>query len=60
MVERLCERVVIIHQGRIVADGSVPRLLELHEADSLEHVFNKLTGTENMLARAEEFARALR
>jgi len=26
---------------------------------SLEHVFNKLTATENLLARAEEFARVL-
>ena len=59
VVERICERVVIIHRGSIVADGSVPQLLEKTGEKSLEHVFNKLTSTENLLARAEEFARAL-
>lgn len=59
VVERICERVVIIHQGSIVADGTVPELLEKTGEKSLEHVFNKLTSTENLLARAEEFARAL-
>ena len=59
VVERICERVVIIHQGSIVADGTVPELLAQTGEKSLEHVFNKLTATENLLARAEEFARAL-
>jgi ABC-2 type transport system ATP-binding protein len=59
VVERICERVVIIHQGSIVADGTVPELLEKTGEKSLEHVFNKLTSTENLLARAEEFSRAL-
>jgi len=59
VVERICERVVIIHQGEIVADGTVPQLQEQTGEKSLEQVFNKLTATENLLARAEEFARAL-
>src|ERR1043166_7852178 len=59
VVERICERVVIIHQGSIVADGTVPELLAQTGERSLEHVFNKLTATENLLARAEEFARVL-
>jgi len=59
VVERICERVVIIHAGSIVADGTVSQLLEQTGEKSLEHVFNKLTATENLLARAEEFARVL-
>ena len=59
VVERICERVVIIHEGRIVADGTVTQLLERTGEKSLEQVFNKLTATENLLARAEEFARVL-
>jgi ABC-type Na+ transport system ATPase subunit NatA len=50
---------VIIHEGSIVADGTVGQLLEQTGEKSLEHVFNKLTATENLLARAEEFARVL-
>ncbi|MGH7730142.1 MAG: ABC transporter ATP-binding protein [Candidatus Eiseniibacteriota bacterium] len=59
VVERVCERVVIIHEGRIVADGTVAELRERSGAATLEGAFNKLTATENLLARAEEFARAL-
>ena len=59
VVERICERVVIVHEGSIVADGTVPQLLEQTGQKSLEQVFNKLTATENLLARAEEFARVL-
>lgn len=59
VVERICERVVIIHEGSIVADGTVDQLLQQTGEKSLEHVFNKLTATENLLARAEEFARVL-
>jgi ABC-2 type transport system ATP-binding protein len=59
VVERICERVVIIHQGAIVADGTVAALQAETGATSLEQVFNRLTATENLLARAEEFAKAL-
>jgi ABC-2 type transport system ATP-binding protein len=59
VVERVCERVVIIHEGRIVADGTSQELREQAGEPSLERVFNKLTATENLLARAEEFARVL-
>jgi len=59
VVERVCNRVVIIHQGQIVADGTAEALKAQTGESSLERVFNRLTGTENLLARAEEFARAL-
>jgi ABC-2 type transport system ATP-binding protein len=59
VVERMCERVIIIHEGRIVADGTVPELLQRTGEASLERAFNTLTATENLLARAEEFARVL-
>ena len=59
VVERVCERVVIIHEGRIVADGSAQELEAQTGEATLERVFNRLTATENLLARAEEFARAL-
>ncbi|HTM57958.1 MAG TPA: ABC transporter ATP-binding protein [Candidatus Udaeobacter sp.] len=59
VVERVAERVIIIHEGRIVADGSVASLEAQTGESSLERVFNKLTATTNLLARAEEFARVL-
>jgi ABC-2 type transport system ATP-binding protein len=59
VVERVCERIVIIHQGRIIADGTMDALKQMTGESSLERIFNHLTGTENLLARAEEFARIL-
>jgi ABC-2 type transport system ATP-binding protein len=59
VVERVCERVIIVHRGAVVADGPVPALLAQTGEPSLERVFNRLTATENLLERAEEFARAL-
>jgi ABC-2 type transport system ATP-binding protein len=59
VVERVCERVVILDQGRIVADGSVAELRQRTGEESLERVFNRLTATEDLLARAAAFARTL-
>jgi ABC-2 type transport system ATP-binding protein len=59
VVEHVCERIIIIHEGRIIADGTAQELRERTGQPSLERVFNTLTSTENLLARAEEFARIL-
>jgi ABC-2 type transport system ATP-binding protein len=59
VVERICQRIVILHQGRILADGTLAELQLNCGEQSLEHIFNQLTGTRNLLARAEEFARGL-
>src|SRR2546425_425297 len=40
VVERVCERVVIIHEGRIVADGTTQELRERAGEPTLERVFN--------------------
>ena len=59
VVERVCPRIVILHQGSILADGSLAELQQANGEQSLEQIFNKLTGTKNLLSRAEEFARVL-
>jgi ABC-2 type transport system ATP-binding protein len=40
VAERLCERVLILHEGRVVADGSAESLRELRRSPSLEAVFS--------------------
>lgn len=59
VVERMAERVVVVHQGRILEDGTVPQILERTSTPTLEQAFNKLTSTQNQLQRAEEMARAM-
>ena len=43
--ENLCERIAIMDKGRIVTEGSIPQLLEKHNAKNLEEVFLSTTGS---------------
>lgn len=43
--EELCERIAIMDKGKIVTCGTVAELKRLHEADTLEDVFLKTTGS---------------
>ena len=42
----VADRIGIIHNGRLIALGSLPSLLEQNGADTLEDVFLKLTGKD--------------
>lgn len=57
VVERVCDRVAMIHKGRLIADGSPAALLEQHGVRSLEEMFTNLTGQHDALQRAVSFAR---
>ncbi|MCX8198747.1 MAG: ABC transporter ATP-binding protein [Sulfolobales archaeon] len=43
-VEYLCSRIAMIHQGKIIAEGTPKQLLEDHGVDNLEELFVRLTG----------------
>ena len=45
VVERVCDRIVILSGGRIVADGSYEELSAQRQGGSLESLFAELTGT---------------
>ncbi|MFN0055640.1 MAG: ABC transporter ATP-binding protein [Planctomycetales bacterium] len=47
VVERLCDRVIILHEGRIVADGAPLDLMAGSQRQSLEHVFRELTSNQD-------------
>ena len=59
IVERVCERVLVLSHGRIVADGSAGQLLAQTGERTLEAAFTRLTATEGLAARALLLARAL-
>ena len=48
-VAALCDRIVIIAQGEVAADGTAEQLLQRSGCDSLEDAFVKLIGTEEGL-----------
>jgi ABC-2 type transport system ATP-binding protein len=56
VVERICKRVIIIEQGRIIADAQVSQLKELTAQKSLEDVFQKLTDASELSTVAREFS----
>lgn len=43
-VETVCDRVAIMHQGELKAEGRVNDLVKQHQADNLEQVFLKIVG----------------
>ena len=59
VVEKVSDRIVLIDEGRIIANGTIEEL-KLREGDSsLEQIFSNLTGKEGNRAAADELVRAL-
>ena len=56
-VERLCDRVAIIHRGEILASGTPAELITKYQVDSLESAFVEIVGAEALLAEAEREAK---
>jgi ABC-2 type transport system ATP-binding protein len=55
VVERVCHRVLIIHQGNLIADGTPESLKNQTKGSTLEEVFRQLThtaDTEPLILRA--------
>jgi ABC-2 type transport system ATP-binding protein len=60
VVEKVCSRAVIIHQGAVVADDSVENLRNLMQLPNLEDIFSQLVVREDTEARAREILGAIR
>jgi ABC-2 type transport system ATP-binding protein len=56
VVERVCTRVLVIHQGAVAADDSVDRLRTLMSRTSLEAIFAELAITEDPERIARDIA----
>ena len=52
----MCDRVIIINQGQILADAAVVELRRIKGEQSLEDIFLELTGDGNMDAMVKELA----
>ena len=48
VVEKVCDRVLIIHQGKLIADGSAASLKASTNESTLEDVFRSLTGSASV------------
>lgn len=55
-VERVCNRVVILHKGRVVADDSIARLRTLMSTPTLEGIFQQLAVEQDTVAVSRQIA----
>ena len=60
VVERVCDRVIIIDKGRLLLDGRPDVLVAESHAGTLERLFTQLTGGSELERRAEDFAKTFR
>jgi ABC-2 type transport system ATP-binding protein len=60
VVERMCDRVIIIDKGKLLLDGKPDQLVAEHNSGTLEKLFTQLTGGEEIERRAEDFAKTFR
>ena len=60
VVERVCDRVIIIDKGNLILDGKPDELVTTHNSGTLEKLFTQLTGGTELEQRAEDFAKTFR
>jgi ABC-2 type transport system ATP-binding protein len=60
VVERVCDRVLIIDKGKLLLDGKPDELVAAHGSGTLEKLFTQLTGGAELERRAEDFAKTFR
>jgi ABC-2 type transport system ATP-binding protein len=59
VVEKVCARVIVLHQGRVMANDSVERLRGLMDLPSLVDIFAQLTEERDLKAVARNIASVL-
>ena len=59
LVEKICDHIVVIYRGCIVADDSVAHLRELMRLPNLEEIFTQLVEQQDMESRAGKIASAI-
>ncbi|QHS23689.1 ABC transporter ATP-binding protein [Virgibacillus sp. MSP4-1] len=55
VVEKISNRIILLNEGRIVADGSFEELKQKNQEGTLEEIFNQLTGFDEHKDMAEQF-----
>jgi ABC-2 type transport system ATP-binding protein len=60
VVEKVCDRAIIIHQGRILADGPIDQLRASTGQASLEDVFRSLTAGGTLASDVQRIVESMR
>lgn len=59
VVEKISDRIMILHQGKIIANGPFAEIQMHDKNESLEQLFTELTGNQSYQAQAEQFVQVL-
>lgn len=60
VVQKLSDRIILLNEGNVVADGNFEQIKESSFDGSLEEIFNELTGFDEYETLSEEFVRVLK
>ena len=60
VVEKISDRILLLKDGRIIADGNFDEIKKLNNKESLEEVFNDLTGFEDHSMIADKFVKVIK
>ncbi len=58
VVEKISDRIILINEGRVIADGSFEELSSIAKDKNLEQLFTRLTGNTKHGEKAEAFINA--
>jgi ABC-2 type transport system ATP-binding protein len=58
VVEKVSDRIVLINEGRVVADGTFEELKQNQDKNSLEQIFAGLTGSDSMHEASDKLMNA--
>jgi ABC-2 type transport system ATP-binding protein len=58
VVERICNRIIIIDNGTIIANGTFDELQAMNKGKSLERIFSRLTGSSGHAEKAQDIISA--
>jgi len=56
VVEKVCDRIMVLHRGKVVADDSIERVRAMASSGSLEGVFAQLVIRDNPEQLARDLA----
>jgi ABC-2 type transport system ATP-binding protein len=59
VVEKVCDRIAILNQGQIIAEGTIDQLRRMTQFHSLELIFKELTKAEEVDSKIEAFAKSI-
>ena len=60
VTEKVCSRVIILYQGKVVADDEVGRLRDLMQLPSLEQIFRQLAKQEDVRSSVRDLVALMR